>query len=117
MWLWIYYDYACYLTLEWERDSKKNRKENNQKNQILKLTFNFHGTLSISNFFWKWAHRIHQEKQKRKKREKKENRGETRRKKRKKEKREKLFVWTPMSEKSILSDLLKTCLLIPLFTN
>ena len=47
MWLWIYYDYACYLMLEWERDSKKNRKENNQEDQISELTFNFHGALSI----------------------------------------------------------------------
>ena len=34
--------------LEWERDSKKKF---GQEDQMLKLTFNFHGTLSISNFF------------------------------------------------------------------
>ena len=37
--------------LEWERDSKKiNKKENNQENQISELTFNFHGALSILSF-------------------------------------------------------------------
>ena len=73
---------------------KKNRKENNQEDQISVLTFNFHEALSISNFLNELTvfTKKRKKKKKEKKREKKENRGETRRKKRKKKKREKLFV-------------------------
>ena len=52
MWLWIYYDCACYLMLEWERDSKKKKREKfGQEDHMLKLTFNFHGALSILTFY------------------------------------------------------------------
>ena len=91
MWLWIFYDCACYLMLEWEREiEKKEEKMINREDQISELTFNFHGALSTSAFL-KWAPHIHQEKQKKKikkkeKKKKKKDRGETRRKKKKKEK-------------------------------
>ena len=74
---------------------KKNRKENNQEDQISELTLNFHGALSILTFS-KMSSPYSPRKAKRKKREKKrENRGETRRKKRKKKKREKLLFEPP----------------------
>ena len=122
MWLWIYYDCACYLMLKWERDSKKKEKiKIGQEYQMLELTFNFPRALPILTFYENeltlFTEKNKENKSKRKKiRERKieVKRGE---RKERKKKREKLYVWTPMSEKSILSDLLKTYLLIPLFTN
>ena len=55
-----------------------------------------------------------QNKNKEKKRKKKKKRKKVKRWERKERK---TFVWAPMPEKSILCDLVKTYLLIPLFTN
>ena len=40
-----------HVILRLNEREKKNRKENNQEDQISELTFNFHGALSILNFF------------------------------------------------------------------
>ena len=55
-------------------------------------------------------------KKRKKEKEEEKNKGEMRKKKKKKKKR-KSFVCAPVFEKSILCDLVKTYLLIPLFTN
>ena len=49
---------------------KKNRKENNQEDQISELTFNFHGALSILNFLNELT--VFTKKSKKKKKEKRE---------------------------------------------
>ena len=75
---------------------KKKRKKFGQEDQMLKLTFNFHGALSILTILKMsspYSPRKSQRKKKEKKR-KKENRGETRRKKRKKKER-KTFCLNP----------------------
>ena len=86
--------WLCMLSYAWMKERfkkyERERKIIGQEDQMLELTFNFHGALSILIFFWKWAHHIQQEKQKekrKKKEEKKKNRGEMRKKKRKKEKK------------------------------
>ena len=113
------------LCLNEREIEKKEKKIINQEDQISELTFNFHGALSILTFskneltiFTKKSKRKTKKKRKkrRKKKEEKENRGEMRRKKIKKEKR-KAFVCTLVFEKSILCDLMKNYILIPLFTN
>ena len=82
MWLWICYDCACYLMLEWERDRKKEKEEKmiNREDQISELTFNFHQALSTSAFL-KWIHLVHQEKKKKNKEKKKKEKKKRRKKK------------------------------------
>ena len=111
-----------------EQKEKMKRKIIYQEDQMFELTFNFHGALSILTFsknkltlFTKKNKRKAKEKKTKKrenkrenkKKKKKKNRGEIRRKKKKK----KIFCLCPVFEKSILCDLLKTYLLIPLFIN
>ena len=112
--------WLCMLSYAWmrERKEKKEKEEKmiNREDQISELTFNFHGALSTSAFL-KWASHIHQEKQKKEKKRRKRKIEVKRGERKKRKKREKSFVWAPMSEKSILCDLVKTYLLIPLFTN
>ena len=66
---------------------------------MLKLTFNFHGALSILTLLKMSSpyspRKSQRKKKKRKKERKKENRGETRRKKRKKKKERKTFCLNP----------------------
>ena len=57
-----------------EREIQKNRKENNQEDQISKLTFNFHGALSILTFLkMSSSYSPRKAKEKIKSKEKKEN--------------------------------------------
>ena len=45
----------CLNEREIQKIKNKNRKENNQEDQISELTFNFHGALSILTFFLKMS--------------------------------------------------------------
>ena len=60
--------------LEWERDLGKKRENERKKicqeDQMLELTFNFHGALSILTFSKNELTFFHQEKQKKSKRKK-----------------------------------------------
>ena len=57
-----------------EREIQKNKKENNQEDQISELTFNFHGALSILTFL-KMSSPYSPRKAKRKKRKKEREKG------------------------------------------
>ena len=94
--------------LEWERDKKREKKREketiNQEHLISRLTFNFHGALSILTFseneltiFTKKSKREKTKQKKERKKEKKERkkRKEKRVNLRKKEKKKKSFCLSP----------------------
>ena len=88
--------WLCMLSYAWmrERFQKNNRRENHQEDQILELTFNFHGALSIlTSVFTK--------KSKKKKKKKERKKGKYRWNEEKEEKKkEENFLFEPPCQKS-----------------